>query len=381
MITAATILLIFNVLVKAIIAFSLLILAHEFGHFIVAKKSGVWVEEFGFGLPPRLWGKKIGETIYSLNLLPIGGFVRLHGETQDGKPSYPKRAFINKSKKKRVAISLAGVLANFVLAVLAFAILYSFQGITKEEGVKIVEVVLDSPAASAGFAKEDQVFTVNDEQVLNVASFQEITAQKKDQELKIVVKRQEAELVEKTLVVTPRSDHPKDQGPLGLVIAPIKTYVYYPPLWQRPFVGVIYGFKDALFLSRAIVVGLFGLASEVSQAQIPEGVVGPFGILALFAYVAKLGILPLINFTGVFSVNLAILNLVPFPPLDGSRVLFIGIEGILGKKILPKIESGAHIAGMIILIALMLALTSREIPKLLKADSISSFVESILPVE
>ncbi len=382
MITTAAILLIVNVLIKTIVAFSTLILAHEFGHFIVAKKSGVWVEEFGFGLPPRLGAKKIGETIYSINLLPIGGFVRLHGETQDGKPSYPKYAFINKSKKKRVAISLAGILANFVLAVCLFAILYSFQGLAKDERVKIVEVVSNSPAAEAGFEKEDQIFAVNDNEVLNVASFQEITALKKGQELQVFIKRQEeGGLKQKTLLVTPRVDHPADQGPLGVVVAPLRTYVYYPPLWQRPFIGVYYGFKDALFLSQAIVVGLFGLAGEVSQAQIPEEVVGPFGILALFAYVAKLGLLPLINFTGVFSVNLAILNLVPFPPLDGSRVLFIGVERALGKKILPKIESGAHIAGMIVLIALMLALTGREIPKLLKAGSISSFAESILPIE
>ncbi len=381
MMTTASLLLIANVVIKTVVAFSILILAHELGHFIVAKKSGVWVEEFGFGLPPRLWGKKIGETLYSLNLLPIGGFVRLHGETGDGRVAYPNRAFINKSKKKRVAISLAGVLANFLLAVLAFAILYSFQGIFKAEGVKVVEVAADSPAQVAGFQKEDEIIAVEDKLILDVPTFQEIIAAKRGEELSVSIKRQEEGVVEKTLVVTPRPDHPKDQGPLGIVIAPAKSYFYYPPLWQRPFVGVYYGFKDAFFLSRAIIVGLFGLAGEVSQAQIPEGVVGPFGILAIFAYVANLGLLPLINFTGVFSVNLAILNLIPFPPLDGSRVLFIGAEGVFGKKLLPKIESSIHIVGMIILITLMLALTSREIPKLLKAGSISSFAESILPIE
>jgi regulator of sigma E protease len=376
MLETATLFLILNVALKAIIAFSLLILAHEFGHFLVAKASGVWVEEFGFGLPPRLWGKKVGETVYSLNLLPIGGFVRLHGETGDGSLALPERAFVNKSKKSRATIALAGILANFALAILAFGIFYSFAGILKDRGVKVVEVMPDSPAAEAGFQKDDEVLKVDGKEVVSVSAFQEIVAEKRGESLAISIKRQDA-----PLVVTPRIDAPPDQGPLGVVITPVETYTYYPPLWQRPFVGIYHGFGDALFLSQAIIKGIFGMAGQVSQGQVPEGVVGPFGILALFIYVSKLGILPLLNFTGVFSVNLAILNLIPFPPLDGSRVLFVGLEGLLGRKILPKVESGVHIAGMILLLLLMLALTTREIPKLLKAGSINSFVESILPVE
>lgn len=376
--TLPTALLIFNVVFKALIAFSVLILAHELGHFIVAKKSGVWVEEFGFGLPPRIWGKKMGETIYSINWLPIGGFVRLHGETADGKIAKPERAFVNKSKKKRIAVSLAGVAANFALAVLAFAVFYSFEGILVDAGVKVVEVAPDSPAAMAGFAADDEVLTVNSLEVKKVSEFQEIVAREKGEELAIDVKRGEEE---ERILVTPRSEHPQTQGPLGITIEPVEITTYYPPLWQRPFVGIYQGFRDALFLSQAIIVGIFGLAGEVGQGQVPDGVVGPFGILALFVYVSKLGILPLLNFTGVFSVNLAILNLIPFPPLDGSRVVFIGLEKVFGKKLIPKIESQIHIIGMIVLLAIMLGLTAREIPELIRSGSINSFVESILPVE
>src|SRR3989304_6555702 len=120
---------------------SLLVLVHELGHFFVARWAGIWVEEFGFGLPPRILGKKFGQTIFSLNLLPFGGFVKLHGEGSEEGVSKPKRAFINKSKKARVAVLLAGVLMNFLLGILAFGIVYSFSGVPKEsQNVRIVDV-------------------------------------------------------------------------------------------------------------------------------------------------------------------------------------------------------------------------------------------------
>src|SRR3989344_3183337 len=115
-----------------LLVLSILVLVHEFGHFWVARKNGVWVEEFGFGLPPRIWGKKIGETIYSINLFPFGGFVRLHGEQEEEGITNPKRAFLNKSKKARVAVVVAGVVMNFLLAIASFAIIYSFSGVPRD---------------------------------------------------------------------------------------------------------------------------------------------------------------------------------------------------------------------------------------------------------
>src|SRR3989337_4187087 len=130
-----------------LLVLSILVRVHELGHFIVARKMGILVEEFGFGLPPRIIGKKIGETLYSINLLPFGGFVRLHGEnTRDG-VTKPKSAFINKSKKTRISVIVAGVIMNFIFAIVAFSVVYSFSGIPKESNkVKIVGVAPESPA-------------------------------------------------------------------------------------------------------------------------------------------------------------------------------------------------------------------------------------------
>src|SRR3989338_2706897 len=164
-----------NIIFTIIIFFAMLavlIFVHEFGHFIAAKRSGVRVDEFGFGFPPKIWGKKIGETIYSINLLPFGGFVRLHGENSDESLADPKRAFLTQSKKKRSIIILAGVFMNFVLAVVAFSLVYSFTGIPKETGrVKAVEIRPDSPAANSGIEIGDVVIKVDQNAVTTNEEF------------------------------------------------------------------------------------------------------------------------------------------------------------------------------------------------------------------
>ena len=151
---------------------SILILVHEFGHFIMARRAGIWVEEFGFGLPPRLIGKKIGETIYSINWLPFGGFVRLHGEQEEEGITQKNRAFLYKSKKVRTSIVIAGVVMNFILAIVAFAIVYSFSGIPRDtHQVKIVDVSAGSPAQISGLVVGDIIKSVDGKNLTTVDSF------------------------------------------------------------------------------------------------------------------------------------------------------------------------------------------------------------------
>src|SRR3989304_2637268 len=139
-----------------LLVLSILVIVHEFGHFWVARRNGVMVEEFGFGLPPRLFGKKIGDTLYSINALPFGGFVRLHGEQDENGIVYPRKAFLNKSKRVRIAVIIAGVIMNFILAVASFAIVYSFQGIPRElDRVKVVDVGAGTPAQVLGLIVGD----------------------------------------------------------------------------------------------------------------------------------------------------------------------------------------------------------------------------------
>lgn len=357
-----------------VIVLSILILVHELGHFFMAKRAGVLVEEFGIGLPPRILGKKIGETIYSINLLPFGGFVRLHGEGGPKTLKKPNRAFINKSKKARAAIITAGVVMNFVLAVFAFGLVYSISGIPKEtENVKIVDIRAVSPAQEAGLLVGDVVRKVNDEEVTSVGRFIESVELHKGEEVTLFVER---EGVFESIRVTPRQEPPEGEGPLGVAITSVETY--FPPLWQRPFIGVYYGFQEALFWGRTVIFGLATLFSQLLSGEVPKDIAGPVGIFAITSQVTQMGGLAVINFVGILSVNLAILNIIPFPALDGGRLAFLALESVIGKKVLPKIEGVVHAVGMVILLTLLLAITIHDIRRLISAGGITGFIDSIL---
>jgi regulator of sigma E protease len=357
-----------------IIVLSVLILVHELGHFIMARRSGVWVEEFGFGLPPRIIGKKIGETIYSLNLFPFGGFVRLHGEMDEESIVSPQRAFLNKDKKTRVKILLAGVVMNFILAVVSFAVVYSFLGIPKEtNNIKVVDITTGSPAQIAGWVAGDIVRKVDKQEVTTISQFIDLIEQKKGKRVEIEIERG-GESKKSTL--TPRENPPEGEGALGVVIT--TTEVYYPPIWARPFVGIYYGFKEAIFWGKTVVLGFVKIFTDLLGGRAPTDLAGPVGIFAITSEAAKMGILALINFVGILSVNLAILNILPFPALDGGRLLFVFIEKAIGKKVLPQVEATIHTIGMVILLAALLAITAHDIQRLIAAGGISGFINSVL---
>jgi regulator of sigma E protease len=360
-----------------VLVLSLLIIVHEAGHFFVAKKMGVKVEEFGFGIPPRIYGKKIGETIYSINLLPFGGFVRLHGENTEDEVVEPERAFVNKSKLQRTAIILAGVVMNFLLAMVAFSVVYSFSGIPKDTSrVKILEASPGSPAQEAGILEGDIVKKVGDEEITSIKQFSNLVEEKKGERITLTILRQEGgEELEKLIRVVPRKNPPEEEGPLGVVIS--STEIYYPPIWQRPFVGIYYGFQEAFFWAKTIILGLGDILAGLFRGKAPSQIAGPVGIYAITKEAAAVGFLALINFVGFLSVQLAILNVIPFPALDGGRLLFIGIEGIFGKKVLPRVESIIHTVGMIILLALIIAITIHDIRRLIEFGSVSGFVEGV----
>jgi regulator of sigma E protease len=352
-----------------LLVLSILILVHEFGHFIMARRAGIMVEEFGFGLPPRLIGKKIGETIYSINALPFGGFVRLHGEAEEEGITDPKRAFLNKSKKVRISVIIAGVIMNFILGIVAFGIVYSLTGIPRDtHQVKVVDISANSPALSSGLVVGDVIEGADGKTFSDVNDFISYIDTKKGK--KVTIQTQA-----KKVTLTPRANPPAGEGPLGVTIS--TTEIYFPPVWQRPFYGAYYGFKDAIFWGQTIILGLWNLVINLFKGQVPKDVSGPVGIFAVTTEAARNGILTLINFVGILSINLAILNIVPFPALDGGRLLFIGIESVIGRKVVPKVEAAFHTVGMIILLALILAITIGDIRRLIMAGSINGFINSI----
>lgn len=358
-----------------LLVLSILVLVHELGHFLAAIKAGVKVEEFGFGIPPRVWGKKIGETIYSINALPFGGFVRLHGENTEDGVTDPKRSFIHKGKLARISIIVAGVVMNFLLAILFFSITYSVTGVPRETGVvKVLEVSEASPAFEAGLATDDVLLKVDDKSVYTNTEFIDTMKLKKGSEVTLTVQKASGETVVLENINV-RANPPANEGPLGVLINSTETY--FAPIWQRPFYGAYYGLKEAFFWGVVVLSGFGKIFADLGSGIIPTDIAGPVGIYALTSQAANYGFLSFINFIAVLSVNLAVLNIMPFPALDGGRLFFILVESLFGKKVLPKFEAVAHTLGMAILLILIFAITAYDIKRLISAGSVEQFFQNI----
>lgn len=356
-----------------LIILTVLVLIHELGHFFVAKKFNIKVEEFGVGLPPRAWGKKIGETIYSINWLPIGGFVKLYGEDEAGggklkvkssklKVGNRNRAFFARPWWQRFLVGFAGVFMNFVLAVAIFSFLFAAvgSGVPKDE-VLISQVVAGSPAEEAGLKEGDIIERIGNTKITSTNQLVSETRKYLGKEIILLVKSDsEVRFVE----VTPRSDFPKGEGPLGIAIAQnfeIKKY----SLLEAPVAGTNEAFKVA----GLIVTGLGGVVYQLfTTGAVPKDVAGPVGIAQLTGQFVQVGPFAVLSFVALLSINLAILNILPIPALDGGRLLFILIEAVTGRKVNQRFESLAHAVGMALLLALIALITLHDVSRLISGQ-------------
>ncbi len=337
-------------LISFLITLSVLVLVHELGHFISAKKHGVKVEEFGFGYPPRIFGIKRGETTYSLNWLPFGGFVRMLGEDE----AVGSRSFFVQSKLVRTIILLAGVTMNFLLGVVLFAAVYTKMGVPEPVNyLTVTNVVADSPADKAGINPGDKILDFNDNQ-----QFVSYINDHRGETVNLKLEDRQVELVPRSV-----EDTPQGQGALGVAITNI-DFVQHP-LWQRPFRGMWFGLKEALGWGKEILVSLGQTFVRLTQGEVPQDVAGPVGIYEVSKSASAQGLLAVLQFTGILSVNLAILNLLPLPALDGGRLFFILIEAVTRKRVHPKFEQAVHLAGMALLIGLMILVTINDVRRLI----------------
>lgn len=350
---------------------SALVLVHEWGHYIFAKIFGVRVEEFGFGLPPRarkLFTRK--GTLFSLNWLPIGGFVKLYGEEYsdgDGLLAGENGRFYDKPARARAVILTAGVIMNFLLGILLFAVVYSFVGIpVKTDRVRIVEVVADSPAAVAGVAIDERVaefrFGEITEKISDTTQLVKLVTENAGNEIDLLVMGKEGG--ERLVKVTPRKDPPAGQGALGVILSNVELTKF--PWWQMPFRGAVVGLSEAIAWGRDIAGGLgkmvYGL---VTGKGVPKDLAGPVGIYQVSGQVIKQGVLATLQFIGILSVNLAVLNILPFPALDGGRLIFLGVEKLIGKKRKNTVEGYVNTAGMVFLLSVMALITIRDVWRLI----------------
>ena len=350
---------------------------------MAAKKAGIKVEEFGFGYPPRIWVKKIGETEYSINAVPFGGFVRLYGDPAEGEVKKIrgfKRSFLGKSKKARTGVILAGVVANFLLGILVFSIVYSFTGIPqKTENIKIVGIAPFSPAEKGGLKEGDIVLAVDDKKITNLAEFTKLVSEKKGKEVKILIKREKENPCQEKVLggggfscqdgnllfwLVPRENPPEGEGPLGVVISDMEIVKY--PFWQMPFRGAVEGVKEAFWWGWMIVFSLKKMLSDlVFRGLVSKDIAGPVGIFQATGVVAKTGILNILQFLGILSVNLAVLNVLPLPALDGGRLVFVVYEIIFRRRPKSSLERWINTIGMAILVILLILVTINDVKRML----------------
>ncbi len=348
---------------------SVLVLIHELGHFAAARIFGINVEEFGIGLPPR--ARKLfsqGGTIFSLNWLPIGGFVRLKGEDVEEELA-GNDVFYKKKLWQKMTVVLAGVVMNFLLGVAIFGAIYSYLGIpTKVDRVRITEIVPGSPADEAKIKPETYVFRFVGPSgagvdVKDTKSLVELINENKGKKITLLVSGEKNPQEYQSVMLVARENPPAGQGALGVVLSDVELVKY--PWWQMPFRGAKIGLSEAIAWGKEIAQGLGGLVVRILSGKgIGSDVAGPIGIYQVSGQVTKFGLLATLQFVAVLSINLAILNIMPFPALDGGRGVFMLLEGLLHKDVRRKVEAKINMVGMAALIGLMVLITMRDIYKL-----------------
>ncbi len=353
-----------------------LILVHELGHFLLAKKFGVKVEEFSIGFPPTIWKKKKGETIYSLGIFPLGGFVKLFGETPNTiEEKKDPKSFYSKALKVKLLIVAGGVIANFLVAVFLFYLLLIYSGFSVKLGVwpdfnydfpfgrqenliVVFDVAKNSPAQKSGLKPNDIIVRANQRKFSKVEDFVDFVYQNKGKKIFLVIK--DSKDKEKTIEIIPRKEYPKGEGPLGVKLKEI-VKISYPSLPEK----ILSGFLHSLNLSDFTFYGFSFLITKSFQQKsiqpISKGIVGPVGILAITKLTLKEGFFAILNLIAIISLTLALINFFPFPALDGGKAIFLTSEFILGKEIPPKIEQKINLIGFLILIFLMVLITYKDI--------------------
>ena len=346
-------------IVSFLVVIAVLIIAHELGHFITAKVSGVGVDEFGLGFPPRLFSMKKGETRYSLNVIPLGGFVKMAGEED---PKVP-RSLASKSTATRLLVLSAGSLMNALLPLLLFSIAFMVPHNSVVGQVIVQEVTPNSSVAKAGLQSGDIIISIDGRKLNNTLDLNRYIYMNLGKEITLLVEHADSTTDE--VPITPQwKPSPDDGSSIILFSMPNPTTVRQQyPFWKAIPLGVGACIETFVLFKNAIIGMIIGTA--------PVAVAGPVGIAQLTGEVAKAGISPLLEFAAFLSINLAIINIFPLPALDGGRIMFVLLEWVRrGKRIAPKTEGLVHAIGFALLMAAILAITYQDIIRIISGESL-----------
>ena len=384
----------FSTIIIFIVILSILVFVHELGHFAMARKFGVKVSEFGLGFPPRVWGiykdkngkwkniwgtkkveeiKDMSDTLYSVNILPLGGFVAIKGEngpTEDeaSRGVVDEDNFIYKPIWQRSIILSAGVAMNVFLAAILFSIGFmiglpqvlddEIPSVAKvsDKRIQITEILNDSPADIAGVKRGDIILSINNTTFSKDAELQNFVNKSTGNELNYNIKRGSEEFF---IQVTPVILKETGKGGIGVAIAETGI-VKYP--WYH---AIVQGFLTTIFLIWAIIIAFFELIKNlITGAGLSAEIAGPVGIATVTGEMVDLGFIYLMQFAALLSANLAVVNFLPFPALDGGRILFLIIEKIKGRPVKREVEATLHYVGFALLMVLIILVTFKDIARI-----------------
>lgn len=339
-----------STIIATIFVFGLLILFHELGHFITAKSVGMRVDEFAIGFGPKLISKKIGETVYSIRIIPLGGFNKIAGMDPDEQQD--ERSFSAKPIWARMLVIVAGSVMNFVLPVLLLFIVFVSSGIDKPSEQPIIgNVFPDKPAATAGLLPGDRIAAVNGAPVASWREFVTIIQTNAGNNLTISFSR--ASETNKTAVLTPEYDEKGKRGVIGVIPQIDK---YQPGIFESFGLAI----KQTVMVAQVMVVGI----GEMITGKAAADVAGPIGVAQMAGEVAQLGIIPLLQFAAFLSINLGLINLLPVPVLDGGHVVTLAVEGIRGKPLSSGQMQFIQMVGLALLMLLFVVATFKDISRL-----------------
>lgn len=351
---------------------AVLIFVHELGHFIVAKKFGIRVDEFAIGFPPKIWSKKYGETTYAINLIPFGGYVKIFGENPNEESTNgpdSARSFVNVSRPKQATVLVSGITFNLLFAWIILSISFmsglttsvrdSYSSYIKEPYVMVIASQADSPARLAGLVGGETIISLESDgkkiNATNIAEVQNFIGNsaspikmeyKKGGELKFATITAIEGLIDEGKAIGIAMDA------VGMVKLPAHKALFE-------------GAKLTIATTKNVAIGLYNFIFDAIRGKADfSQVTGPVGIVGLVGEASTLGVVYLMSFSAFISINLAVINIIPFPALDGGRLLFVAIEAVRRRAISSKIANALNGIGFALLILLMLVVTYKDIIKM-----------------
>ncbi len=358
-----------------LIILGVLIFVHELGHFSIAKWAKIRVDEFAVGFPPKIFAFTKNGTRYALNLIPFGGYVKIFGENPDEESLNPdaKNSFVNKNRWIQAAVLFAGVFFNFIFAWMLISASYMMntEVAVNEENIAnvsnietmIVNVMPESPAEKSGLEVGDKIISLKQDNnqiltsnELNVEALQNFIADNSQKEIEFTVQRFDEV---KKIQVTPVDGIAVDKKAVGIQMSDIGE------IKIGFFASIAQGFETSVILLERVIVGLYEFLSAAILGKADfDQVSGPVGLVGHVGEAAKFGFTNLLTFTALISLNLAVINLIPFPALDGGRLLFVAIEGITRRRINVKFVNILNVVGFALLMLLMISVTVSDVVKL-----------------